>query len=108
MTTQEFINRWSTWWLFLSSRKRLDDAFEKELNQLIEAERLSVKPTPIKITLHEYSHHCADGCCHRFGTITKVNGVELPSHNQDLKTILTQLCEHLGYKVEIECTYDID
>jgi hypothetical protein len=62
----------------------------------------------LKINLNEYSHTCADGCCHTYGTITTVNDVELPSHNQDVATILTQVLEHLGYEVEIEETFDND
>jgi hypothetical protein len=60
----------------------------------------------VKITLHEYSYHCSDGCCFNYGTITTVNGTELPVHNTDVETILKQVLEHLGYSVEIETTYD--
>lgn len=35
---KEFINRWSTWWVFSPKRKQLDDAFERELNELIQRE----------------------------------------------------------------------
>lgn len=56
----------------------------------------------LKITLHEYSNYCGDGCCYNYGTITKVNGVELPCHNSDSETMLRQVLEHLGYKVEID------
>jgi hypothetical protein len=62
----------------------------------------------IKIKLTEYGHHCGDGCCYNYGTITSVNGVELPSHNQDAETIVKQILEHLGYSVEIEYDEDID
>jgi hypothetical protein len=63
------------------------------------------KPT-LKINLHEYSYHCGDGCCLNYGTITTVNGVKLPLHNQDAGTILRQVLEYLGYEVEIENTFD--
>lgn len=33
---KEFINKWSSWWILSPERKELDDAFEKELNELIE------------------------------------------------------------------------
>ena len=33
---KEFIRRWSNWWILNPKRKQLDDAFEKELNELIE------------------------------------------------------------------------
>ncbi|HHW90945.1 MAG TPA: hypothetical protein GX745_08605, partial [Clostridiales bacterium] len=29
-----FISRWSNWWILNPKRKQLDDAFEKELNEL--------------------------------------------------------------------------
>ncbi|MDY0339541.1 MAG: hypothetical protein RBQ78_07270 [Acholeplasmataceae bacterium] len=32
----EFIRKWSNWWILNPKRKQLDDAFEKELNELIE------------------------------------------------------------------------
>lgn len=35
---KEFIRRWSNWWILNPKRKQLDDAFEKELNELIERE----------------------------------------------------------------------
>lgn len=60
----------------------------------------------LNIKLHEYSYHCGDGCCFSYGTITTVDGVDLPCHNQDVSTILKQVLEHLGYTVEIENTYD--
>lgn len=35
---KEFIRRWSNWWILNPKRKQLDDAFIKELNELIERE----------------------------------------------------------------------
>ena len=35
---KEFTNKWSNWWVLNPKRKQLDDAFEKELNELIEQE----------------------------------------------------------------------
>lgn len=35
---KEFISKWSNWWVLAPKRKQLDDAFEKELNELIERE----------------------------------------------------------------------
>ena len=35
---KEFIHKWSNWWILNPKRKQLDDAFEKELNELIERE----------------------------------------------------------------------
>ena len=67
-----------------------------------------VSGSVLKIKLHEYGYSCGDGCCYNYGTITTVNDVELPCHNQDAETILRQVLEHLGYKVEIENDYDVD
>ena len=68
----------------------------------------NVSGTLLKINLKEFGHHCADGCCYDFGTITNVNGIELPCHNQDAATILSQVLEHLGYKVEIDFDEDFN
>jgi hypothetical protein len=35
---KEFISKWSNWWILNPKRKQLDDAFEKEINDLIERE----------------------------------------------------------------------
>jgi hypothetical protein len=56
----------------------------------------------LKIKLEEYDYKCTDGCCDHYGTITTINGVELPCHNTDTETIVKQILEHLGYKVEFE------
>ena len=54
-----------------------------------------IKKENIKIELLEYTYDCADGCCTNYGTITKINGVELECHNQDTETILSQILKHL-------------
>ena len=55
----------------------------------------------LTITLNDYFTQCTDGCCSDYGTITTVNGIELPCHNTDAATILRQILEHLGYEVEV-------
>lgn len=35
---KEFISKWSNWWILALKHKQLDEAFEKELNELIERE----------------------------------------------------------------------
>jgi hypothetical protein len=62
----------------------------------------------VVIELNEYCHTCGDGCCTDYGTQVVVNGVEMPAHNQDAKTILRQVMEHLGYEVEIIENYETD
>ena len=44
---KEFINKWSNWWILNPKRKQLDDAFEKELNELIEREVVLRQPPVI-------------------------------------------------------------
>lgn len=58
-------------------------------------------PKTLNISLEPYSHDCHDGCCHTYGTITTVNGVELPCDAPDVESVLRQVLEHLGYKVNI-------
>jgi len=72
---------------------------EKQVESECEAVELNIKLT-------EYCHKCGDGCCTNYGTITEINGEELPCHNQDAETILKQVLEHLGYKVNIETVTD--
>ena len=60
----------------------------------------------IKITLDEYNTTCGDGCCTNYGTVTYIDGVEMPCHNQDAPTIITQILEHLGYDVDMEFLYN--
>jgi hypothetical protein len=56
----------------------------------------------VVITLEDYHYECGDGCCSEWGTITTVNGKELPFRNDDVETILHGVLCELGYKVEIE------
>ena len=44
---KEFIRKWSNWWILNPKRKQLDDAFEKELNELIEREAALRQPPVI-------------------------------------------------------------
>jgi hypothetical protein len=60
----------------------------------------------LDIELIEYKYKCGVGCCDNYGTIIKVNGVELDSNNQDAATILEQVLQHLGYDVIINQYYD--
>lgn len=71
-------------------------------------QQYSVSGSVLKVKLHEYGYSCSDGCCYNYGTITTVNDIELPCHNQDTETILRQVLEHLGYKVEIDYTGDVE
>jgi hypothetical protein len=64
-----------------------------------------IKPK-LNIKIDEYSYKCGDGCCDHYGTVTTVNGMELPCHNQDAETMIRQILEHLGYEVEMESLYN--
>lgn len=59
----------------------------------------------VKIELKEWSHDCADGCCHVYGTDTYVDGVKLPFINQDTETILNGVLKQLGYEPEITYSF---
>lgn len=60
----------------------------------------------VKIELIEYAYECGDGCCTNYGTITKVNGVEIECQNQDTETIIYHILTNLGYEVEVETIYE--
>jgi hypothetical protein len=81
----------------------MDERDYKAMNEELKKESSKNK---INIELIEYNYKCGDGCCDNYGTITKVNGVELDSHNQDAATILEQVLQHLGYDVIITHEYD--
>ena len=55
----------------------------------------------VTIEFEDYDYKCSDGCCDHYGTITTINGEELPCHNQDKETIIKYILEHLGFEVEI-------
>jgi len=55
----------------------------------------------LKIEIEDWDYECGDGCCHEWGAIVTVNGVELKTTglaNEMLQTVL----EHLGYEVDID------
>lgn len=81
---------------------REEDNFKPLLQQY------NIIGSALRIKLTDYGYSCSDGCCYTYGTITTVNGIELPFHNQDAGTILQQVLEHLGYKVEIDYSDDSD
>ena len=60
----------------------------------------------IKIELNEYNYTCSDGCCSYYGTVTKIDDIELPCHNQNVGTIVSQVLSYLGYEVELSETYN--
>jgi hypothetical protein len=62
----------------------------------------------LTINIHQYSYSSADGGSYNYGTITTLNGNELPCRNNDIESVIRQLLEHLGYNVEITLTEDHD
>jgi len=60
-----------------------------------------LKPQTLNIKLTEYAYPANDGCCLDFGTITTINGKELPCNSIDTVNIIKQILTHLGYKVNI-------
>lgn len=65
---KEFIEKWSNWWILAPKRKQIDEAFEKELVQLIKNE--SAKEVgnknaiidPKKLILSYFDWHKKTGC----------------------------------------------
>ena len=56
---KEFLNKWSNWWILNPKRKQLDDAFEKELNELIERE-VSLRQPPVSGELADFTRFLSD------------------------------------------------
>jgi hypothetical protein len=75
------------------------------VKNMIHENKIKMEKPKIKIDLIEYDYDCADGCCTTYGTITKVNDIELQNHNQDTGSIVQQILEHLGYEVELNEEY---
>ena len=60
---KEFIRKWSNWWILNPKRKQLDDAFEKELNELIERE--------VALRIHDVSGRSEQFCACPFVMIMR-------------------------------------
>ena len=80
--------------------KTFQQALEMEKQQIIDAYGKGYDD--LYITFEDYDSICSDGCCHDYGTITTLNGIELECHNQDTESILMQILLHLNYNVTIE------
>jgi len=84
------------------------EAWKEEIKQALEMEKQQIEKVKDKgyddlyITFEDYDSICSDGCCHDYGTITTLNGIELECHNQDKISIVMQILEHLGYNISIE------
>jgi len=50
----------------------------------------------LKIEIHDY-----EGGYEEYGTITKVNGEEMPFRNTDREAIITMILQYLGYDVDV-------
>jgi hypothetical protein len=84
------------------------NAWKEEIEQALEMEKQQIEKAKdegyddLYITFEDYDSICSDGCCHDYGTITTLNGIELECHNQDTESILMQILLHLNYNVTIE------
>jgi len=66
----------------------------------------------IIITLKEWTHTCADGCCTSYGTKLYLNGKKVEHPNpeiwdngyvgEDVQTALHAILKELGYNVEFK------
>ena len=61
---KEFIHKWSNWWALSPRRKQLDEAFEKELNELIERE-VALRQLPVMVS--DCDHEWLDNSFDQFG-----------------------------------------
>jgi len=75
-------------------------------SKVIAAMEEYAQKSKLLIEFNEYCTTCGDGCCTNYGTVVKVNGVEMPFHNQDTRTVVEEILQHLGYEVEIIETYN--
>ena len=66
---KEFVSKWSNWWILNPKRKQLDDAFEKELNELIERE-VALRQPPVIGSVCEL--------CNGTEIFNPFDGMELP------------------------------
>lgn len=74
---KEFISKWSNWWILAPKRKQLDEAFEKELNELIERE--------VALRIHDVVGRSEQLKCEHKGRRT---ATELVEYCEDCKKIL--------------------
>ena len=74
---KEFISKWSNWWILNPNRKQLDDAFEIELNELIERE--------VALRIHDVVGRSEQLKCEHKGRRT---ATELVDYCEDCKKIL--------------------
>lgn len=79
--------------------------FDKTIKQ---QQELIEEKEKVDIEIGYYTYTCGDGCCTDYGAVTKVNGEELPVHNEDTLTILEEVLKHLGYDANVEETYDYE
>jgi len=86
----------------------MDERDFKSMNKLTSTDSSSTKyisvpyfdkPTKVVIDFEDYDYTGSSNDI--YGTITKVNGLELPCHNSDKETIIKNILEHLGFEVEI-------
>ena len=74
MTKQEFISKWSSWWSLSQNTQQLNEAFIKELNQVIEYEVI-LRYYPSKQACYFYVGGMdTSGKCINFGKIHGIVG----------------------------------
>lgn len=63
----------------------------------------------LKVEFKEWSHTCADGCCHTWGMDVFINGEKISDGDfNDSTTIVLDVLKHLGYEVELEYLIEED
>lgn len=56
----------------------------------------------VKIELSDWDSTCGDGCCYKYGTIIKVNGIKLEQDGTETINAIEAILVHLGYEVDIK------
>jgi hypothetical protein len=55
---EDFIKKWSNWWILNKNSKELNSAFEKELNHIIESERIKKCEHPKESVINTNGYRC--------------------------------------------------
>lgn len=57
----------------------------------------------VVLKTNAWEHNCGDGCCHTYGTDVWINDVKVTQGDFDsIQSILKDVLESLGYKVDID------
>ena len=89
---EEFISKWSNWWILTPKLKQLDNAFEKELNELIERHaplRIQVVSSSLLTDVDYWKQRCllAEKCLEESPCDPDITAEQIKAHNAYRKFI---------------------